>query len=239
MTKKLLIGAAGAALAFAAPAGAQSIATTQPVLAIVAAKAFGDGNRAVQTQYKAQLDQIDAKRREQQRYLAQLDKNNDKQVDDAELKAAQDAKSPVLAQVDQVNQDINKLENPILLARLYVLEQVSEKFDTALAKIVAHRKLAAVLTPNSFVYLAPNSDITQALTAEIDRIAPSVPTTPPADWKPDQQTVGLFQQLQQLQQLAAQQQAAQAQQQAAGQPAAGAPAPAAPAKPAGKQPQSR
>lgn len=232
MTKKILFVAAAVLVGIGAPASAQSIGTARPQIAIAASKAFRDAYQAIGTQYKAQLDQIDARQRQRNQLLIQLDKNNDKQIDDAELEAAKTAKSPVLGQVEAIDKEVDQIQRPILFAQLYVLDQVLQRYEAAQTKVVTDKKLIAVMTPESFLYASPTLDMTQAITGEIDKAFPSAVTTPPANWQPTQQLVTLLQQIQQIQQAVAAQQGRAA-------PAAAPAAGTAPATPNNKQPQSR
>ena len=87
-----------------------------------------------------------------------------------------------------------------------------------------------------FMYAPDSADISDAITAELDKSVPTVSIQPPADWQPARETLAMQQQLAQIEQMRAYQAAAQQQQQQRG--AGAAPAPAAPAgaKPAGNKP---
>ena len=187
----------------AANAQVGGIATAQPTIAIARTKAFSTANEQISTTYKASLDQIDAKRKSRQALLAQLDTNNDKQVDDAELKKAQDSKSPVLAQVNQTEQQIQQLSEPALKAQAYAIEQIVSKYDAAQQQVVTAKKINVVLSPDALLYAPDSADITDAITAQLDQTVPNVPITPPANWQPSRQVLQLQQQLQQIQQIAA------------------------------------
>ena len=235
---KLAIGSliVPAALAGAVSANAQvaGLATANPTFAIGGTKAFQAANAQIETQFKTNLDQIRAKEASRQQLLAQLDKNGDKQVSDDELQAAQTAKSPVLGQLDQLDKDIANLTGPAARAQAYAIEMITQRYEEAQTAVVNAKKINVILSPDAVMYAPDAINVTPAITAELDRIAPTVSTAAPANWQPTRQTVALQQQLQQLAQLRAQ----YARQQGAAAPA-GAPA-AAGAKPATKpQPQGR
>ncbi|GGO90486.1 OmpH family outer membrane protein [Stakelama pacifica] len=216
-TKFMLLAAAVAAPAvFAGVPGANAqvagIATAQPTLAIARSKAFSTANQQITTTYKASLDQIEGKRKSRQALLAQLDTNNDKQVDDAELKKAQDSKSPVLTQLDQTDQQIQQLTEPAMKAQAYAIEQIAQKYEAAQQQVITSKKINFVLSPDSVMYAPEAADITDQITAQLDQTAPTVAITPPANWQPSRQVQQLQQQLQQIQQIAALQAAQQARQ---------------------------
>ncbi|OJY54254.1 MULTISPECIES: OmpH family outer membrane protein [unclassified Sphingomonas] len=249
ITKKRILAAllaAPAALVVAAPARAQvnGIATASPVRVIDASKAFTAAQQQIQTTYKAAFDQINARRQAAQKeaepLLAQLDTNKDKKVDDAELKAAQAAKNPVLDKIAAIqnaaNADVQKLSNPAARAELFAIESILRQYEPAQLRVVTARKIGVVLSPEVFMYAPDSADISDAITAELDKSVPTVSIQPPADWQPARETLAMQQQLAQIEQMRAYQAAAQQQQQQRG--AGAAPAPAAPAgaKPAGNKP---
>jgi Skp family chaperone for outer membrane proteins len=229
MTIKTLL--AGSALAIsaamllpmAATAQVGGIASASPTDAIFGAKAWIPALTQIETTYKAQIDQIRAKGQQRQDLLAQLDTNKDKQVDDAELNAAVTANSPVVTQVGQLERDMQALNVQIQTAQAFVLDNLAERYKVAQQNLIRDRKISQVLTPEAFVYMAPTTDITNAITAEIDRVLPSAPVTPPPNWQVTPQSAQLLNQWQQFVQ-AQQQQLAQQQQAAAAQRPAGTPA---------------
>lgn len=247
ITKKRILAAllaAPAALVVAAPAHAQvnGIATASPVRVIDASKAFTAAQQQIQTTYKTAFDQINARRQAAQKeaepLLAQLDTNKDKKVDDAELKAAQAAKNPVLDKIAAIqnaaNTDVQKLSNPAARAELFAIESILRQYEPAQLRVVTARKISVVLSPEVFMYAPDSADISDAITAELDKSVPTVSIQAPADWQPARETLAMQQQLAQIEQIRAYQAAAQQQQRGAG----AAPAPAAPAgaKPAGNKP---
>lgn len=254
-TRKTFIAialAAPAALAFAAPAQAQvtgSIATVDQLRAITASKAFTSSRQQISTTFKAALDQINARRTaaeaELQPLVMSLDANKDGQVSDAEIQAAQAAKNPNVAKIQTARtnaaRDINRLEQPIAMAEAYSAELILQQYEGAQNRVVQAKKIGVILAPNSFIYAPPSSDVTEAVTAELDKVLPTAPITPPANWQPQGQTVQF---LETLNQILAEAGRARAAQQAQARPAGAAPAPASttPARPATtppQQPQSR
>lgn len=226
------------AAAIAMPASAQvaGIATADTSVAIARSKALGTAYQQIGTQYAAMAQQMQAKRTEINNLNAQLDTNKDKNLDQAEVDAAVKAKSPLLAQIDTKQKEINALQDPIIRAQLYSVEEIAKRYEAAQQAVITAKKINVILTPEAFVWAPDAVDVTTAITAELDRAVPSVGITPPADWRPSRQGAALYQSIQQLFNNAAQLQAAQAA--AAQSPQPGQPAPAAP-RPAAQQPDSR
>ena len=242
--KKLLIAAALAVpgvLAFSAPANAQAaggIATADPTLAIYASKAYAGATTQIRTTFKDSLDKASVKETDRQKLLAQLDKNGDKNVDDSEIAAAQQAKNPALQQVAQLDQEIAQLRVPAIRAQLFAIEMILQRYQEAQKAVIAAKKISLIFAPEAFVYYPDSADVTQAITTELDRIVPTVPITAPANWRPTQETLQVQQRLGQISQILAAQAAAQPRP-AGAPPAAGAAPPAASGRPVQQPPQSR
>jgi Skp family chaperone for outer membrane proteins len=229
--KNILAAAFLSVAAISAPASAQvaGIATSDTAVAITRSKALGTAYQQIGTQYAAVAQQLQAKRTEINNLNAQLDTNKDKELTQAELDVAIKAKNPLLTQLDAKQKEINTLQEPIFLAQLYAVEQIALKYDAAQQAVITAKKINVILAPDAFVWAPEAVDVTAAITAELDKVVPSVPITPPAGWRPSRQIGALYQQIQQLINAASQQAQAAAAAQAR---------PAAPASPAA-QPESR
>ena len=218
-----IVAALLSATAIAVPATAQvsGIATAETSVAIARSKALGTAYQQIGTQYAAVVQQMQTKRQEINSINVQLDTNKDKELTQAELDAAIKAKNPLLTQLDAKQKEINTLQDPIILAQLYAVEQVAVKYEAAQQAVVAAKKISVILAPDAFVWAPEAVDVTSAITAELDKAIPAASITPPAGYRPSRQIGALYQQIQQLFNNAAQMQAAQA---AATQPRAAAPA---------------
>jgi Skp family chaperone for outer membrane proteins len=209
--------------AISAPASAQvaGIATADTAVAITRSKALGNAYQQIGTLYASVAQQLQAKRAEINTLNAQLDINKDKELTQAELDVAVKANSPLLKQIDTKQSEINTLQDPIVLAQLYAVEQIALKYDAAQQAVITAKKINVILTPDSFVWAPEAIDVTPAITAELDKAVPSVTITPPSGWRPSRQIGALYQQIQQLISAATQQaQAAAAAQARSAAPAA-------------------
>lgn len=240
--------AAPATLAFVAPANAQvagSLAYANPTTVVATSKAFAAARTQISTTYKASFDQIEARRaaaqKEAEPLLTQLDTNKDGKLSPEEIKAAQTAKNPIIdklkASQDAAEADIAKLTNPAARAELFAIESILRQYEAAQLRVVTAKKIGVVLSPEVFMYAPDSADISGAITAEIDKVAPTVSIQPPADWQPSRDTMQIQQQLVQIAQMRAYQAQQQAQQQGpAAAPAAAGARPAAPAPAGAKKP---
>lgn len=188
---KILAGAAvalpGAVLLMPA-AHAQSVTTVaDPETAVEKTTAFTTATTTIQTTYKAQLTQAETIRKEVEPLLKSLDTNNDGQVSQQEVEAARVAKNPVLTQIQQKQQQIQQAEQPAARAQQYVLEQISAKLQQAVQNVIAAKKITLILRPQAAMFVDPAADITDDITAELNRLVPSVNAVPPATWQPGQQ----------------------------------------------------
>ena len=211
------------AAAISAPASAQvaGIATADTAVAITRSKALGTAYQQIGTLYASVAQQLQAKRVEINTLNAQLDTNKDKELTQAEIDVAVKANSPLLKQIDTKQSEINTLQDPIVLAQLYAVEQIALKYDAAQQAVITAKKINVILTPDSFVWAPEAIDVTPAITAELDKSVPSVTITPPPGWRPSRQIGALYQQIQQLISAATQQaQAAAAAQARSAAPAA-------------------
>ena len=196
-TKVLLASAlvAPSMLVAATGAQAQAVAIADPNTAITKSKAFVAAMTQIRTQYKTQLDQVDARRaviqKEIDPLLATLDTNRDGTVSDDEVSAAQAAKNPALATIQQkqatAQQELGKLEEPAARAQAYAVEQITAKLQAALQAAIAERNVSVLLKPAAVMFVQPTADLTPVITAKLDGLVPSVGINPPANWQPGQQ----------------------------------------------------
>ncbi|MGK6319905.1 OmpH family outer membrane protein [Sphingomonas sp. DT-204] len=219
-TFKMILLAAAAAIpgtvALVAPAAAQvaGIAVANPEAAVARSRAWTAAQQQIQTTYKAQIDQAEARRKAIQ---AELQPLYAKFEADRKANAAQ-ATLRTQAQTIQTretagNQELARLTAPAQRAQAYALEQIQAQLAPAVTAATTRKNVQLLLRPDAALFAQPATDITADVTAELDRLVPSVSITPPANWQPGQQ------------------------QAAAGAPAAA--APAASTTPARPQPQGR
>jgi len=217
--------AAPAAIVAAAPAHAQvnGIGIANPVVAVYRTKAWTTANQQIHTTYAQQYAQIKAKGEERQKLLnqtvlAQLDKNGDKQVDDAELAA-----NPALrSQLEKIDGEMNTLSMPIILAQGFAIDRILERYSEAQRNAVNAKKLGIILSPEAVLYAADAADVTATITAELDKLVPTVSIVPVPNRRPSDEAMSLLQQFLRIEQITA----AQQQQQQRPQPAAGGTRPA-------------
>lgn len=219
---KPALAAAGIAISAAAlgtlastPAAAQvnGIATVEPAIVIAQSQALQNAYQQIGTTYQAQRTQIDQLQQQRTTLAQQLDTNNDGQLSDEEVAAAQQNNPSVVQQIQGLDEQIAQVQAPMQRARVYVVEQVAAQYGPALQQVVSDKNINLILAPDAIVY-GPNVDVTNDVATALNARVPAVSTTVPADWQPNRNSVQTFQQVQQVLLMAAmQQQQQQAQQQ--------------------------
>ena len=209
-----------ALVAATAPASAQSklgVAVVNVDAAVGNSAAARTASQQMQVTYKGALDSINARTTALQTELKQKNDALEAAVKAAGANPTPAQRTALQTQYEALQKrgqeaqaEIQTLEQPIALARAYVVEQISAKLEDALKAVMTKSKVDLLLKEDSAMAYQPGVDVTQALITELNALVPTVGIVPPQGWRPGQQ-----------------QQAP-----AAAAPAAGAPAAAAPAAPA-------
>ena len=207
------LAVAGTGIA-AAPAAAQAngIATVDLPLAVVQSQALQNGYNQIATQYQAQRTTIEQRSAQRQQLAQSFDTNGDGQIDQAEAASAQDPNNATVRQIQAIDQELAQLQQPINLARAYVVQQVAQQYSAALQQVISDRNIQFVLNPEVVIYGAPAADVTDQVVAQLNSRVPAAQIVPPAGWQPSEAAVGLFQQVQQILLIAQYQQGQAAQQ---------------------------
>lgn len=199
-TSKRIIMAMGtsAAIVAAAPVVAQAIGYTQPSLVIMSTTAFTNGFAQIDQVYGQNLQMIMQKEQEIGSLLQPLDTNKDGNLSEQEAAAAPKA---TVDRVNLLNGEVQQLQTPILLSRLYVVEQIAAQYGTAQANVVKAKKVSVILKPEAFLYAPESADLTEALALELNKLVPQAGITPPDGWQPKRQTVTLYQEIEEWMQI--------------------------------------
>lgn len=226
---RLVAGIALSGLALAAiPAAAQvnGLATADSAVAIASSQPLQTGYQQVATTFAVERQTLDQQQQQRNALAQTLDTDGDGQLSEAEAAVANDPDNATVQQIQALEQLIAQTQNPIQRARIYVIEQIALQYNAAVQQVVADNAIQMIITPEALAYAPQEADVTTLIAAALSTRVPSVSSAPPANWQPQQQSVQLFQQIQQILLAAARQQAAQAAAAEAAQPAAAAAAPA-------------
>jgi Skp family chaperone for outer membrane proteins len=192
-TKTLLLAAAlaipGVIAASQAQAQVSGIAVADPEAAVANSRAWQAARGQIQTTYKAQLDQADARRRAVSAELQPLVtayQNAARQPGASEASLRPQAQA-LQTRENAANQELSRLTEPAQRAQAYALEQISRRLNDAVQAAVRARNVTLLLRPAAALFSQPTADITPAITTELDRLVPTVGITPPPGWQPGQQ----------------------------------------------------
>lgn len=189
---KLLLAAAlvapAATVATSAQAQVNGVAVADPQGAIAGSRAWAAARQQIETTYKTQLDQAETRRTALTRELEPL------------VQAFQTARSQPNAnqatlrtQAEQIesrqqaaNQELQRLTQPAVRAQTYAVEQLQARLGEAVQNAVRAKNVSLLVSPQAVLFMQPTADITTAVTAELDKLVPTVSITPPANWQPGQ-----------------------------------------------------
>ncbi len=214
MTKFITLALSASAMALgiaAAPASAQvnGIATASPEAVVVQSQARAAAYQAINTQYAAQLQQATTLNTDMATLRASLDTDGDQQVSDAEVAA----NPTVIQQMQQKQQQSDAVLQPLRLAQVYVIDQLTQNYEAARNQVLSAKGIQMLLTPEAIQYAPDGINVTSDILAAFNQRTPSVPSTPPAGYQPTPQAVQNFQQIQQIIGALVQRQVLQQQQQ--------------------------
>ena len=217
--------AAAAALALAGaaamPASAQvnGIGTVNVPAAIYSSQALEAAYTQIFQTYGTQMTQLQQTMQQRDALMAQFDTDQNGQLDQAELTAAQ-GNTAVVQQLQGLNQTIAQLQGPITTAQVYTIEQILMQYSAAAEQVIRERNVQLILAPEAIVYAPQEISLNDEIVAALNQRVPSVSTTVPEGWRPQQESVQIWEQVQELiQTLSQMRQAQQAQQGQQGQPA--------------------
>lgn len=187
--KMMLLAAAIVAPVFGATAlQAQTVAVADPQAAVAGSTAFTTARTQIEATYKTQLDQAQARSTAIQGELQPL---VTKLQNDQKANVAQATLQSEYASIQQRQQagqqEIARITEPAQRAQAYAVEQIQARLGEAVQNVIKARNISMIVSPQAVLVAQPAADVTSAVTAELNRLVPSVGTTPPAGWQPGQQ----------------------------------------------------
>jgi Skp family chaperone for outer membrane proteins len=219
--KTIAVAALAGTAVISTPATAQvsGIATSSPEAVIVRSQARINAYQQIDQQYSAQITQLRTLRQEMQTLQQSLDTDNNGQLTQAEA----EANPSVVQQLQQKEQQLAQISQPIVLAQTYAIEQLINDYPNVQQQVVQQKNIQILLNPDAVQWAPETFNVTNDLVAAMNQRVPSVQITPPQGWRPRQESLQTRQTVSQVligvaQQQAAQQAAQQQQQQPATQP---------------------
>lgn len=187
--KTILTTAALVAAVIAAPASAQ-IAVADLDAAVNNAAALQAARAQIKTTFKAQIDAYNARQtalanqiNPLRNELETLSKNS------ATPKATLEAKEAAYrTQVTNAQKELQALTAPFNRPDSFAQAQLTEKLSDAVKAVMTAKGVKVLLNPEAALAYAPDANITNDITAQLNTLLPSVSITPPAGWQQGQPT---------------------------------------------------
>ena len=187
------IAAPGAALAQAAPAAQPAPVASAPAYPAIAdfgaavrgSNAYQAAARAIQTQYKAQIDAYNARSQPLQQELQRtateirtLQQNNTAEATVNQRIQAFQARQQV------IQTELAPLAAPFERPLAYAEEQITARLDQATRNAMTAKRVNVLLRPEEVAFALPTSNLTGDITQQLNALVPTVSTAVPANWQP-------------------------------------------------------
>ena len=191
--KKLLLAAAIAAPATLAANAvqAQAVAIADPQAAMENTKAFQAAAATIRTTYATAITQLQARntaiQAELQPLITKFQADQRANVAPATLQAEA---TTIQNREAAARQELGTMSAPIQRAQAYALEQIQPKLADAVTAAMKARGVTLLLKPDGAYVIQPASDLTPAITQQLDTVVTTVNATPPAGYEPGQNTGG-------------------------------------------------
>jgi Skp family chaperone for outer membrane proteins len=197
---KMLLKAAllaTAPIALAAPTIVSAQATTNVGVAnldeaVQKSNAYVAAIAQIKTAMKPQIDQFEARSKVLNTEIQPLVTafQTAQRAPNANQQALQTQAQQIQAKQQAAQQELQRLYLPVGRAQAYVEEQIVSKLEPALKTAMTKNRVGLVVRPEATISYQPATDITAAITAELNTAVPSVTITPPAGWQPAGQQQG-------------------------------------------------
>jgi Skp family chaperone for outer membrane proteins len=183
--------------AAATPASAQSklgIGVINVDAAIASSAAAQTAGQQMQVTYKAAIDSVNTRQaalqtelKQKQDALEAAAKAAGAKPTPAQQTALQTQYTALQQRAQEAQAELQSLQQPIALARSYVVEQISAKLEDGLKNVMTKNKVDLLLKDEAAMAYQPTVDLTAALVTELNALVPTVGIVPPQGWRPGQQ----------------------------------------------------
>jgi Skp family chaperone for outer membrane proteins len=178
----------------AAPAAAPAVANkfiaglgiADTEQAVANTKAAQNALREQQIVYKNQAAMLEARQRQINAEIAPLVEklNRDRQAGTVSQTDLQQQASRIQSLQQAGVQELQTMRAPIALSEQYVREQFNAVISRAITTAMERQGITLVLPPNLPLAFNNAYNLTPGITAELDRLLPTVRVVPPAGWQP-------------------------------------------------------
>jgi Skp family chaperone for outer membrane proteins len=154
---------------------------------IANSNAFRTAQQQRPVTYKAQIDQVENRRKAIAAQLQPMvDKfNRDSQVATPNQTLLQQQAQTIQSIQQSGQTELQKILEPVALSEAYVQEQSADQLDQAVQNAMSKGKISILLSPQAIVALNNNAyNLNQAILNELNVLIPSAQLVPPAGWEP-------------------------------------------------------
>ncbi len=176
-----------ASLAQSRPAAAQTgVGVANLEAAVAGSTAYQGAVTQIRTTYATQIQQHQTRAQALQTEVNALGQRVQQEQartprNEAALQAAGQAYQ---TRANAAQQELARLSQPFELANAYAREQVSLRLSEAVQAVATARGLGAIVSNEAVFYVAPSADVTTAITAELNRLVPTVSIAVPQGYRP-------------------------------------------------------
>ncbi|WP_375395281.1 OmpH family outer membrane protein [uncultured Sphingomonas sp.] len=185
--KHILLAVVSPAVLVANAAQAQAVAVADPQAAMENTKAFQAAAATIRTTYASAITQLQTRQAaiqaELQPQVTKFQADQRANVPQATLQAEATA---IQTRENAARAELGGISAPIQRAQAYALEQIQPKLADAVTAAMKARGVTLLLKPDGAYVIQPASDLTPAITTQLDAVVPSVNATPPAGYVPGQ-----------------------------------------------------
>ncbi len=178
----------------ATPASAQSklgIAVVNVDAAIGQSAAAQTATQQMQVTYKGTIDSVNARQTALQTELKQKQDALQAAVTAAGAKPTPAQQTKLQSDYDALQRraqeaqaELQQLQQPLQLARAYVVEQIAAKLEDALKNVMTKNKVDLLLKQAAAEAFQPSVDLTASLVTELNTLVPTAGIVPPQGWRP-------------------------------------------------------
>lgn len=148
----------------------------------------------VSTTYSAQLTEAQTKQTQLNDLLKPYDTNGNGTIDQPETAGLQ--AGATFQQIQTLRGEIAAIEEQVTAAQVYAVEQVLAQYQAAITEVATAQQIVMVVDPASLQYAAEGADITQLISTSLATKVPTVGIVPPPDWRPNPNSLQVFQEIQ-------------------------------------------
>jgi Skp family chaperone for outer membrane proteins len=154
--------------------------------AVQKSNAYVQAIAQIKTTYKPQIDQFEARTKALNAEIQPLVTafQTAQRAPNANQQALQTQATQIQTKQQAAQQELQRLYMPVGRAQAFVEEQIVTKLDGALKAAMTKNRVTMVVRPEATISYQPTTDITAAITAELNTAVPSATITPPANWQP-------------------------------------------------------